>query len=271
MSQQESYRSMWEDFGRAKSSYLGYKFTPTHRIGLTNFLREYFIWQYIEAQTEDTILDSGCAAGRQLFGIAKSIKAGYGVDIAQNFVDMAIEYKQKYGFDNLHFSQGGTEKMDFADGFFDKAICAEVLEHVFDKDVALNELVRVLRPGGKLIITVPNLNADATLWGRLLRALKIRKFVPIEVFSKDELAKHGDAHVREFSRASMRSWLSSRGLEVKRIQTISFIDGPKWFEFLLKAALHIKPLQKLIIGLEKMLTRSNMALGRHLIVEAIKK
>lgn len=267
----ETYEKMWEDFGKGKTSYLGYKFEPTYRIGLTNYLRELLIIKYINPQKNDIILDCGCAAGKQLFVMSKSIKEGYGVDIAQNFIDLANQYKQENNIENLFFSQSDIEKMPFDDGFFDKIICGEVLEHVFNKDIALTELGRVLKTGGTLLITVPNMNADATLWGRFLRLIRVRSFTPINVFSKEELAKHGDAHVREFTKNTLNHWLERNNYKIESIKSTSFIDGPHWFEFLLKVLLHIKLTQIMIIGLEKFLTRINLFFGRQLIVKAIKK
>lgn len=266
------YSTMWEKFAQAKSAkYLNYKFNPNHRVGLTNYLREHFIYEFLEPQKNDIILDFGCASGRQLFAIASSIKAGYGLDIAQNFIDMANQYKIEHAIDNVFFQTSDIDHIPFADGFFDKIICGEVLEHVFDKDIALKELLRVLKPGGILVITVPNMNADATLWGRLGRLLKIRKFIPITVFSKEELIKHGDAHVREFTKKTLMQFVEQHDLNIKKIQSISFIDGPKWFEFLLKILLHIKIIQRAIIAFEKILTKLNLFFGRQLIIKVSKK
>lgn len=47
------------------------------------------------------------------------------------------------------------EKLDIADNHFDNVLCTEVLEHVKDPRKALDELVRVLKPGGRLILTAP--------------------------------------------------------------------------------------------------------------------
>ncbi|TSC72471.1 MAG: methylase involved in ubiquinone/menaquinone biosynthesi [Parcubacteria group bacterium Gr01-1014_38] len=52
---------------------------------------------------------------------------------------------------------GDVQAMPLPDGSFDTVLCAEVLEHIPDPRRALAEIRRVLRPGGKLIITVPHL------------------------------------------------------------------------------------------------------------------
>lgn len=265
------YEKMWEDFGRDKTSYLGYKYQPTYRIGLTNYLREFFIFKFLDPQKTDVVLDCGCAAGKQLFDLSKSIKFGYGTDIAKNFIDMGNKYKDSHGIDNIILQQATIENIPFDDNFFDKLICAEVLEHVFDADLALRELIRVVKPGGVLVISVPHINADATLWGRLLRFLKVRKFVPLTDFSEKGLREHGDAHVREFTKDSLSKWLSDNNLEIKDIKSASFIDGPNWFEWILKFLLHVSIIRKSIIALEKQLTNSNLFFGRQLIVKVIKK
>lgn len=43
----------------------------------------------------------------------------------------------------------------FAEGRFDSVLCNQVLEHVFTPDAFLNEIYRVLKPGGKVLLTVP--------------------------------------------------------------------------------------------------------------------
>jgi SAM-dependent methyltransferase len=45
--------------------------------------------------------------------------------------------------------------LPFADGYFDLAVCLDVIEHIEDEHGALSELCRVVRPGGGLLITVP--------------------------------------------------------------------------------------------------------------------
>lgn len=201
----QNYTKMWEDIGcDAGESYLDIKFRPTYRIGLTHHLRENMIYKLLDPKKEDVVLDVGCASGRQLLRMSDKIKEGYGVDIAQSFIDRADNFKKSNNIHNLFFQRSIIEKLPFRDSFFDKIICAEILEHVFDKDMALKEVLRVLKKGGILLITVPNLNADGTWWGRFLRFLRIRKFKSLENFSQKELFKHGDSHVREFDIKSLK-------------------------------------------------------------------
>ena len=54
--------------------------------------------------------------------------------------------------------------MPFADGSFDRVIAAEVLEHILDDQRAMNELARVLRPGGQAAVTVPSWLPERICW-----------------------------------------------------------------------------------------------------------
>ncbi len=261
---------MWDDFGREKAqTYLTYKFLPNHRVGLTNFLREEKIHSYLKPSLMDLVADIGCASGRQLILIADKIAFGAGTDIAQPFVEAAKAETESKKINNLEFCRAEIEHLPYEDGKFDKIMCGEVIEHVYDKDVALGELLRILKPGGELVISVPNLNADGTWWGRLLRTFKLRSFVSLETYSQEELMRHGDAHVREFTGESLAEWLKSRGLTINKISSVSYLDGP-YGDILLKVLLHIPPAQKLLIALERALSNTGILWGRHLVVSAKK-
>lgn len=89
------------------------------------------------------LLDVGCGSKpyRSLF----AVDAYIGLDI-----DSEISRKRgiaDYLYDGNIFP--------FADGSFDAVLCNQVLEHVFNPDEFLGEITRVLKPGGKLLLTVP--------------------------------------------------------------------------------------------------------------------
>lgn len=268
-----AYKQLWEKFGKNKTAaYLDYKFTPTHRTGLFNYLRERQVIRYLAAKKTDVVLDAGCAAGRQVFRVVPYVAEAYGVDIAQSFIDGANAFKKQRGIVNAHFACALGEELPYPDGKFDAVLCLEVFEHVFDKEVTLDGLMRVLKPGGRLVVSVPHLNADGTLWGQWCRFIGARKFVPINEFSLEELAKHGDAHVREFTPVSIREWLESRGLKVEDVTTVGCLAGPggSVLDFFLKAVLHISPLRWLFIRCDQLGTALGLP-GRGIVLKAIKK
>jgi ubiquinone/menaquinone biosynthesis C-methylase UbiE len=60
--------------------------------------------------------------------------------------------------------EGDALALPFADGEFDRIVAAEILEHVPADLQALDELVRVLRPGGTIALTVPRWFPEAVCW-----------------------------------------------------------------------------------------------------------
>jgi ubiquinone/menaquinone biosynthesis C-methylase UbiE len=86
------------------------------------------------------------------------------------------------------------EPLPFGDNTFDLVTCIETLEHIRDVQLALSEVRRVLRPGGRLALTTP----AAARWRVLLRGME-HPFSP---------------HVRSFTRRSLRSTLEAMGFHI---------------------------------------------------------
>ncbi|MEZ5207117.1 MAG: class I SAM-dependent methyltransferase [Acidimicrobiales bacterium] len=59
---------------------------------------------------------------------------------------------------------GDATRLPFPDATFDRIIASEVMEHIPDDNAALTELVRVLKPGGRIAITVPAFLAETVCW-----------------------------------------------------------------------------------------------------------
>jgi len=97
------------------------------------------------------VLDIACGEG---YGAAALQKAGaanvIGVDIAE---DVCLHARDRYGLDAR---VGSAERIPLADGSVDVVVSFETIEHVPDPHRFLDECVRVLGPGGKLIISTPN-------------------------------------------------------------------------------------------------------------------
>jgi ubiquinone/menaquinone biosynthesis C-methylase UbiE len=92
------------------------------------------------------ILDVGCGSGISLEPLlARGCKIT-GLDPADQELSVARER-----YPNATFVRGSAEKLPFPDNSFDGAICAQAF-HLFDQDAAMNELLRVIRPGRPVAI-----------------------------------------------------------------------------------------------------------------------
>lgn len=94
-------------------------------------------------------LDFGCGDGILLKTVADRCAECHGADVnPAAYAETAAAYPQ------FRFSQVGLDgRLDYPDGYFDTIAAIEVIEHVPDERAMLAELVRVLRPGGRLLIT----------------------------------------------------------------------------------------------------------------------
>lgn len=102
------------------------------------------------------VLDIGCGTGISApYYIEKGCEYR-GADIAPRMVEQARTNVQS---DQVEFSVGDVESgLDFPDGHFDLVIALGLVEYLDKLDAALDEMVRVVRPGGSIVVTVPNRN-----------------------------------------------------------------------------------------------------------------
>lgn len=99
------------------------------------------------------VLDYGCGDGALLSWIARRARPAelYGFDPAPGAIEMAQQALREHGINaSLH-----STTADLPGGSFDAIICADVIEHVADVDDLLDEFSRLLRRGGRAIVTTP--------------------------------------------------------------------------------------------------------------------
>ena len=97
-----------------------------------------------------SLLDAGCAWGYATRFFAEKCPETSGLEV-RDYVKIA---QQRYP--HIAFYQGGLESTPFVDASFDVVVMGDVLEHVDDEIVALDEIARILRPGGTFIVTTPH-------------------------------------------------------------------------------------------------------------------
>lgn len=110
----------------------------------------------LDINDSDSILDCGCGDGLYL-KIIKDLSgaAVSGFDLNGESLRLAQGYTKGMG---VSLVQGRIRDLPYKDNSFGKIFSTEVLEHVEDDLGALKEILRILKPGGRLIITVPNHN-----------------------------------------------------------------------------------------------------------------
>ena len=150
--------------------------------------------RYLDALPGDArVLDAGCGEGVIVDEYAGRIDI-IGVDA-------------NYASDRVR--EGSVTSLPFPDGVFDRALCLDVLEHLTfeEQPQALAELHRVVRPGGELFVSVPNLAHLQSRIQFLLRGRLIR--------TASEFKHPGDRPVFEYRRLAAKA-----GFELIRRQGI---------------------------------------------------
>jgi len=117
-------------------------------------------------------------------------------------------------------------RLPVADGAADVVIMSELIEHLVDPDGALEEVRRVLRPGGTLLLSTPNL---AAWYNRGLLAAGIQP-VFSEVSLRGVFGRPGSVvagHLRLFTRRALTEFLTASGFRCVTVAGASYHDVPR--------------------------------------------
>ena len=97
------------------------------------------------------VLELGCATGETCHAVSQEGAKVVGCDLSGAAIRVA---RRRYP--NLEFQIGSTEQLPFAPASFDAVLAFELIEHVSHPSAFVREVHRVLRPGGVLALTTPN-------------------------------------------------------------------------------------------------------------------
>lgn len=167
----------------------------------------------------DRVLDIGCGEGRHTIRACQE--------------NGAVCTGADYGFDNLITTKGKLEFHDaiedlscknwhlscmditalpFADNSFDVVICSEVLEHIPDDDIAISELVRIVKPGKTLAVSVPRAWPEKICWQL-----------------SDEYFNANMGHVRIYNRNALINKIQNNGPKFLGHHFAHSIHSPYWW------------------------------------------
>ena len=163
----------------------------------------------------DWLLDAGCGGGRHCFGALDRGVNVVGLDLDTEGLQIA-----RAGLSERHENGqkaagavlcGNVFALPFEDAHFDRVICSEVMEHVHDYQGAIRELVRVMRPGGTIGITIPTATSEH-LYFHLTR---------------DYFESPG-GHIRIFRPRRLARAMADAGLRVEGVGFAHALHTPYW-------------------------------------------
>ena len=167
----------------------------------------------------DRVLDMGCGAGRHAFEMFR--RGGDVVAFDQDGDELAAVLdlfgamreagEVPLGAD-ADIKQGDALALPFADEEFDRVVAAEVLEHIPADTAAIDELVRVLRPGGTIAVSVPRWLPERICWAL-----------------SDEYHANEGGHIRIYTAPVVRTRLASVGLTPGAGHHAHALHAPFWW------------------------------------------
>jgi len=176
------------------STFLLEKFNEIEKIHWWWEGRRELIKLMIGKKKPSKVLDVGCGTGETLSFIQKLYPKAkvYGVDTSS----IAIKYAKQRGHKLVYKSR--AESLPFKDGTFDTILFLDVLEHIKDDQVAVDEAKRVLKKGGLILITSPALSF---IWS---------------AHDSDQ------GHKRRYTRRAIRKLANKSGLKIDFVSYFNF-------------------------------------------------
>ena len=142
------------------------------------------------------VLDIGCGSSRILQSLPQAVG-----------LDMQIRKLRWLRAPGRQLVQGSLSELPFPDETFDAVICSEVIEHIAREDIDLSDMVRVLAPGGLLVLGTP----DYGRWTwRTLEAM-YKKVFP---------QGYATEHINPYTRRELRAEVERMGLAVLDVQYV---------------------------------------------------
>lgn len=166
---------------------------------------------------ETRVLDVGCGEGRHVHAAAlENVAEVVGLDLGPDNLAAAADDYDEYiaGATDVPvtFCAGDALRLPFEDGAFDVVLCTEVLEHLPDYEVAIDELQRVCAPDGTLAVSVPRAGPERVCWAL-----------------SDEYHQVEGGHVRIFDRAELRAAIERRGFRRVDGHFAHALHAPYWW------------------------------------------
>jgi len=174
-------------------------------------------FELLEAKAGQKILDAGCGAGRHSYEAHRKKMQVFALDYCQEEVKKVmygLADAEKRISSNSHpwlVLQGDVHHLPFPDDFFDRIICSEVIEHIYEDVRVLKELARILKPRGRIAITTPTYFTE---------------------YAYDKLSplyfSNPGGHIRKFLPGELAEKIRLCGLKIYAVRFAHGLHSPYW-------------------------------------------
>ncbi len=149
------------------------------------------------------LLDLGCGEGTLAAFVRDRFQEVHGVDISEEAVQRARAAGVVARRVNIN-----TEPLPYDEGYFDAVVSLDVIEHVFDPVRFLQEVHRILRPGGALVISTPNIRKLQRIFSLIRGHFPRTSYDPVG---------YDGGHLHYFTSRDMKALLEQQGFAVEHV------------------------------------------------------
>ena len=159
----------------------------------------------------------GCGEGRHSIGALLETSVNViGLDLSIRDLEIAKSRLNDFNLSDIStfctFGVGNINDIPLESDSLDAVMCSEVLEHVDSPEESIQELVRVLKPGGVMALSVPRYLPELICW-------KLSK----------EYSETPGGHVRIFKHKQLKDLAVNRGLEYQSFHWAHGLHSPYWW------------------------------------------
>jgi SAM-dependent methyltransferase len=166
-----------------------------------------------------SVIDVGCGAGRHSFeafrrgaDVVAFDQDGEGLNDVDAILQAMQEQREAPASAKAEAVKGDALDLPWVDGTFDCVIASEILEHVPEDERAIDELVRVLKPGGWLAVTVPRWLPEKICW-----------------LLSDEYHANEGGHIRIYRANELHDKIARRGMSFDYSHHAHALHSPFWW------------------------------------------
>ncbi|MEP7004294.1 MAG: class I SAM-dependent methyltransferase [Chloroflexota bacterium] len=169
--------------------------------------------EFLDPQPTHLVLDLGCGVGHTLRKVAPKVRLAIGADATAGMLEGARTLMARENIVNVALVVSTAESLPFLDASFDGVACRLAAHHFADVTKSFSEVARVLRPGGRFVLS-DNYAPDHPALDRWINGLE---------------ALRDPSHVREHTVAQWRSLLESAGFRVTaEARSVTAIETEPW-------------------------------------------
>src|SRR5215210_334551 len=142
--------------------------------GLTLTNRDYLAWMVdtLDPNPHDAVLDVAAGTGHLGRAIAPRVRCVVCLDLTPAMLHEGEQAAQREGLTHITFLRGAAEDLPYSDSVFDAVVSRFAVHHFVEPLVQVREMVRVCRPGGKVVLidlVAPEDEGEAAVYNRLER------------------------------------------------------------------------------------------------------